>query len=234
MDTLMVHSISSSTQNNAAKSSLNSIQGHYHGTSSIVYFADTEILRWSMTVGCLIDIHSPAARYGAKIILKRPVLGCGVILSNEGNWLVISDLHVPYHHKDALDFLDSVRQTYDCQPDRILNVGDLFDHHRGSYHESEPDALDSETEYYRAQETATDLQELFPSMVITCGNHDLIPQRKMKSIGLPPSMLSNYNRLYGLKKSWVWVDRLKFDSGAGSPLLVPMVLNKKGRWNKKL
>ena len=233
IDTLMCHSISSSTKNNAMKSSLNSIQGHFHGEFAVQYYADTEILRWSMTVGCLIDLHSPAARYGARIVLRRPVLGCGVILSDEGNTLVISDLHIPYTHQDSFDFLWQVKNAYDCN-DLTLNVGDVFDHHRGSYHESEPDALDAETEYSETKKKAGELQEMFPEMVITTGNHDEIPRRKLKSVGLPPNMLSDFNVLYGLKPSWDWLDHYKFDSKKGEPLLIPMALNKRGRWNKRV
>lgn len=71
-------------------------------------------------------------------------------------------------------------------------------------------------------------------MVITSGNHDRIPQRKLKSVGLPTSMVSNYNALYGFKHTWEWVDQYKFDSGQGKPTVVPMELNKRGRWNKKV
>lgn len=36
--------------------------------------------------------------------------------------LFIPDLHVPYHHKEAFDFLELVRDTY--QPDLVINAGD--------------------------------------------------------------------------------------------------------------
>lgn len=228
----MVHSVSSSTRNNAQKYSHNSIQGHYHSIFDIVYAADTNQIRWSMTVGTLQDPHGVAARYGEGIILKRPILGIGVVLGREGNYLVISDLHIPYHHRDAFDFLWAVYSYYDCI--EILNVGDVIDHHAGSYHESEPDALSSEDEYYQSQKYCKELQSMFPEMVITEGNHDKIPKRKLKSVGLPASMAYDYNQMYGLDKGWKWTERHSFDSKGGQPVLVPMVLNKRGRWDKKV
>ena len=36
--------------------------------------------------------------------------------------LVIPDLHAPYHHQDALDFLVAVAAKY--QPTRLINLGD--------------------------------------------------------------------------------------------------------------
>lgn len=77
---LLTHSISSSTKNNASKYSHCSVQGHYHGEAAVQYASDTELLRWSMTVGCLIDHHSKAFDYASKIILKRPILSMGVLL----------------------------------------------------------------------------------------------------------------------------------------------------------
>ena len=75
IDTMMVHSVSSSTKNNAARFSHNSIQGHFHSNFEISYAADTNQIRWAMTVGCLMNPDGVAARYGSGIILKRPIKG---------------------------------------------------------------------------------------------------------------------------------------------------------------
>jgi len=230
IDTLMTHSVSANTRTNAARYSHNSIQGHHHSVFEISYYADMHQLRWAMSVGCLLDPHSVAARYAIRNVLKRPVLGCGVIQNDTKNILVISDLHLPYQHQDALDFLYATKRKYKCVD--ILNVGDVVDHHRGSYHESEPDALDAEAEYFAAKRDCQVLQEMFPKMIITRGNHDNIPTRKLMTAGLPTSMLKDYNALYGLKDTWDWVETHKFDSLGGIPILVPMQLNKKGRWDK--
>jgi len=232
-DTLMVHSISTNTLNNAARMSMNSIQGHHHSCFGVEYYADKAALRWSMTVGCLLDLQSPAARYGAAAVLKRPILGTGMILGGDkGNTLCISDLHFPYQHPDALDFLFALDCEYDFQ--NILNVGDLYDHHRGSYHESEPDALGEEEEYIAAKKAAHKLQEIFPEMVITQGNHDAIPQRKLKTCGLASSLLSDYNAMYETEDTWTWTREHYFNAGGGTPVVHPMKLNKKGRWDKEI
>ena len=213
-----------------AKKAHNSIQGHYHSKFEIVYFGDGAELRWAMTVGCLIDHKAPAFRYAKG---NKPVIGCGVLLAENGNYLIISDLHVPYHHKDAIRFLMAVRETYDCE--HVLCVGDIVDHHAGSYHESEPDALSAEDEYWTARQDLSDIQKHFPEMVITTGNHDLIPTRKLKSAGLPTSMLSDFNQLYGLNDGWKWCDtEYEFEAKGAIPILVPMHLNRRGRWDKKV
>ena len=79
---LLTHAQSSSTLNNAKTHSHCTIQGHHHGTFGIEYFADTELLRWAMTVGCLIDPKSPAFNYSKGATSKRPILGCGAIIDD--------------------------------------------------------------------------------------------------------------------------------------------------------
>ena len=51
--------------------------------------------------------------------------------------LVISDLHIPYHHKDSFDFLKEIKKQY--KPDFIINIGDLLDFHAISMHSHNPD-----------------------------------------------------------------------------------------------
>jgi len=79
---LLTHAQSSSTLNNARSHSHCTIQGHHHGTFGIEYFADTEMLRWAMTVGCLIDPKSPAFNYSKGSTSKRPILGSGAIIDD--------------------------------------------------------------------------------------------------------------------------------------------------------
>ena len=228
-DTLMAHSLSSSTLNNATKFSHHSIQGHHHSTQGIERFADKGKLRWSMSVGCLIDPDAPAARYGSKNVFKRPILGCGVLIGPKGGTLVVPDLHLPYQHADAFQFLQALDRRYRFK--RILCVGDIFDHHRPSFHESESDAMNSEDEYTQAVEDSQKLQKMFPNMIITIGNHDAIPVRQAKAVGLPLGMLSDFNKVYGLKPTWKWVDQHWFDSWGSYPVVIPMVLRKNGRWD---
>jgi hypothetical protein len=231
IDTLMQHSVSAVTANNAAKSSCNVIQGHYHGKFEISYFADINILRWAMTVGCLLDLESPAARYGEGIVLKRSIVGTGILESPEGNILIISDPHLPYEHKDTFDFLWAIKKKYKTKT--ILSVGDMIDHHTGSYHETEPDAYSPEEEYRQARKKLLVLQQMFPKMIITNGNHDELPKRKLKTIGLSPQMVSDYNKLYDLKPGWEWKRKHEFSANGARPKLIPMQLGKRNsRWDK--
>jgi len=80
---LLVHSMGANTLSNARNHSHHSVQGHHHGRYGIEYFGDTNLLRWSMTLGCLINPDEPAFNYGSKATLNRPIIGCGGIIDNE-------------------------------------------------------------------------------------------------------------------------------------------------------
>lgn len=56
------------------------IQGHYHESFEIRYWGNKRGLFWGMTVGCLIDDDSLAYAYN-KLNLKRPIIGCGIVIN---------------------------------------------------------------------------------------------------------------------------------------------------------
>jgi len=115
--------------------------------------------------------------------------------------LIFGDLHAPYHHKMALDFLKRIHKDYNCRPE-VICTGDIYDFHAMSRHLSEPDAPSPAREYKKAREFVKKLGEAFPKGVLVLGNHDLIPQRQMKELSLPEELLRDYNDLYGLPKGW--------------------------------
>jgi len=122
--------------------------------------------------------------------------------------LVFGDLHSPYHHKLAIDFLKRVHKDYGCKAE-VVCVGDMYDFHAMSRHTTEPDAPSPEAEYKKAQAFVKKLTQAFPKGVLILGNHDLIPQRQMKENGLSDVILKDYNSLYGLPKGWR-VEPLKY------------------------
>jgi len=79
---MLIHSMGTNTAMNAAKHSLNSIQGHHHSKFGLEYYTDVIQIRWSITVGCLIDMHHPAFNYASKATMNRPIIGCGAIINN--------------------------------------------------------------------------------------------------------------------------------------------------------
>tara|TARA_Y100000310_G_scaffold75313_1_gene71605 strand:- start:469 stop:1371 length:903 start_codon:yes stop_codon:yes gene_type:complete len=111
------------------------------------------------------------------------------------------DIHAPYNHPDTIEFLLWVSEWRECQ-ERVVNVGDLMDFHSMSRFVSEVDASNPVDEYEKALSFVEEYSQAFPEGDMVLGNHDLIPQRQMKELGLLPSMLRADNELYGLSEAW--------------------------------
>lgn len=56
------------------------VQGHFHEKFCIEYWGNPLGLYWSMQVACLVEDSTLAFNYN-KTNLKRPIIGCGVILN---------------------------------------------------------------------------------------------------------------------------------------------------------
>ena len=118
--------------------------------------------------------------YNPKNILMYTRKGDEVIL-------VISDLHAPYQHEDALEFLRAVKEKY--QPNLVLNVGDELDYHALSFHASDPDLDSAGVELKRGQKVLKEFEEIFPEMVLVDSNHGSMKYRKAKVNGIPRELM---------------------------------------------
>jgi predicted phosphodiesterase len=122
--------------------------------------------------------------------------------------LVISDMHIPYHHPDALAFLRAIKDEY--EPTRVISVGDEVDYHAMSFHDSDPDLMSPGDELKKAQEVIHELYKLFPKMDIMHSNHGSLLYRRGKHHGIPRHMLKSYAAVLGLpnEEDWRWHEDL--------------------------
>lgn len=116
------------------------------------------------------------------------------------NTLFIADMHMPYEHPDAFDFLQAVYEGYDCE--QAMSVGDLTDNHAASFHEIEYGTLSPEQEYWQAREKVQKLEKMFGKLNVALGNHCVMGERKAKQAGIPLDYLKSYNELYGVAFDW--------------------------------
>lgn len=116
--------------------------------------------------------------------------------------LTISDLHVPYHHHEALAFLAYLKAKY--KPTRIICLGDMEDKHALSYHESDPDLASAGDELAKALPVIAELHKLFPNMDILDSNHGSLVYRKAKTHGIPKHYIKSYNDVLGVGDGWKW------------------------------
>lgn len=116
--------------------------------------------------------------------------------------LVISDLHIPYHHVDALEFLAYLAEKY--SPTRVICLGDELDKHAMSFHASDPDLKSAGDELKASLPIIKELQEMFPLMDILDSNHGSMVWRKAKIFGIPKHYIRSYNEVLEVHEGWQW------------------------------
>ncbi|MCK5017275.1 MAG: metallophosphoesterase [Candidatus Peribacteraceae bacterium] len=116
--------------------------------------------------------------------------------------LVISDMHIPYQHPDAIAFLTAIKKKY--KPDRVVCIGDEVDNHAMSFHDSDPDIYSAGHELKRARAVIKDVEKLFSEMDLVESNHGSLYFRKAKSHGIPKEALVPYNELLQVGDGWRW------------------------------
>jgi predicted phosphodiesterase len=126
--------------------------------------------------------------------------------------LVISDLHIPYHHKDSFAFLKEVKKQF--KPDTIVNIGDLLDFHAISMHEHNPDLPSAGDELSLAKSYIRELESIFPDVTEVDSNHSSLVYRRAIKFGMSAQFLRPYGEFLGTK-NWKWVDDLTLEMSNG-------------------
>ena len=116
--------------------------------------------------------------------------------------LLISDMHIPYHHPDTLKFLRYLKDKYD--PTRVICLGDELDKQALSYHDHDPDLPSAGDELRRSIPVIRELYEMFPVMDIVESNHGSLVWRKAKTHGIPRQYIKSYNDVLGVGDGWKW------------------------------
>lgn len=129
--------------------------------------------------------------------------------------LIISDMHIPYQHKDALDFLSDLKAKY--KPTRIICMGDELDKHALSFHDSDPNLKSAGDELDLSLPTIQELKKLFPKMDLLESNHGSLLYRKAKHHGIPRQYLKSYNEVLGVDDGWKWHFDLTITLPNGQP-----------------
>jgi predicted phosphodiesterase len=126
--------------------------------------------------------------------------------------LVISDLHIPYHHKDAFAFLKEIKKAF--KPDFVVNIGDLLDFHSISMHSHDGDLPSPGDELSRSRLFVKELECMFPEVTEVHSNHSSLVYRRAIKYGMSREFLRPYGEFLGTKK-WKWVDDLTLTMSNG-------------------
>jgi hypothetical protein len=116
--------------------------------------------------------------------------------------LVVSDLHAPYIHKDAVSFLRAIVAKF--KPTRIIFSGDEIDAHALSFHDHDPDLDSAGVELEKAIECLRPLYKLFPQADILESNHGSLVMRKALAHGMPRKVFKSPREILDAPKGWNW------------------------------
>ena len=126
--------------------------------------------------------------------------------------LVISDMHLPYQHKDAIKFLAEIKKEF--KPDRVINIGDLLDFHAISMHTHDPDLASAGHELTMARKYVKELESIYQQVTEVDSNHSSLVYRRAIKYGMSREFLREYGEFLGTKK-WKWVDDLTLTMSNG-------------------
>ena len=123
---------------------------------------------------------------------------------------IIGDTHIPYELDGYLEFCQDVFFEHDV--DKVVHIGDLIDHHSLSFHDSEPMLQGANSEMMDARDRLEDWYVAFPELTLISGNHDLIPARQLKKIGLDADVwMRSLKEVYAMPDGWDIVDEIEID-----------------------
>lgn len=123
--------------------------------------------------------------------------------------LAIGDLHAPFEHPDALEFLRWVKKKY--QPTRVVCMGDEIDAHALSDYDHDPDGDGPGKELERAIAHLGAFYDEFPKVLVCTSNHTARPFRKAYKHGLPKALFRSYREFLEAPKGWFWEDKFEID-----------------------
>lgn len=119
---------------------------------------------------------------------------------NKGNVLVLADTHVPFEHRNYLDFCVETRRKFKC--DIMYHIGDVVDHHSISAHDHNPDGFSPAREKEKSIETLKKWYKAFPKVKLCIGNHDERLRKACVKYGLSTSFMKPISEIYEFPNGW--------------------------------
>lgn len=139
--------------------------------------------------------------YKAKIeSTKKSILKLERNAYDKDNVLFLPDLHAPFIKPGVLEFCLEQQDKYKCGT--VIFAGDIVDGHAWSYHEHDVDGMSVGAELSAAKIQLEEWFRAFPRAISLMGNHDLLIQRKAKTIGLSKHFIKGFGDVLDAPKTW--------------------------------
>ena len=123
---------------------------------------------------------------------------------------IIGDTHIPFELDGYMEFC---KETFDqWGVNKVVHIGDLVDHHALSFHEQEPTLKNANGEEEDARIQLQPWYDMFPDLILILGNHDKIPARQLKKIGMDAEVwMRPLREVYSFPKGWEVEDEVEID-----------------------
>ncbi len=122
---------------------------------------------------------------------------------SKNNFLFISDIHIPYEHKRALQFCKELKKDFDIPDSNIYSVGDILDLYNFSRWPKSPEAKHTvNQEIELAREKLRKWAAAFPEMKICHSNHDMRVMRKAIEADLPSQVIRGIEEIFEFPDEW--------------------------------
>lgn len=124
--------------------------------------------------------------------------------------LAIPDMQIPFHHKDAFNFLEYIKNK--VKPTKIVCIGDSIDSHALSDYISNPDGMSAGHEHKSALEYLKEFYQIFPKGIEVDSNHNNRIFRRACKSGIPKVFLKSYKEFMQAPKQWDFLQHIIIDN----------------------
>lgn len=114
--------------------------------------------------------------------------------------LVFGDVHQPYEHPKAFDFICGVAEQW--KPTKVVCVGDFWDFYAFSRFEKSPEGLSPTQEYKEAVKLSQKWYKRFPDVLYCKGNHCERIERRIYTAGIPAEHVKPLKEIMKMPKGW--------------------------------
>lgn len=124
--------------------------------------------------------------------------------------LAVPDLHAPYHHPRALQFLQRTMRKH--KPDAIVMLGDEIDSHAWSTWGKGTATHGAEQELHLARAAMKDVYKLLGKSALVCNsNHIDRAAKRLEDSGVPSAFMRPIREVLNAPANWQWADWHELD-----------------------
>jgi len=125
----------------------------------------------------------------------------------------ISDLQIPFEHRDAFDFIAHVYKTFVQKGDdvTVVNMGDEVDQHTLGKFTSDPAGRSGGDELEESKDRLKIWFKTYPVTSLCISNHTWRVYKKAFDAGIPEAFLKKINEVYEAPDGWRWKQRWMID-----------------------